>query len=507
MNHKKNNTLASMLLLVLLLWGQAAAPAAAYEISDYRAVFAVRPGTGDGPRDVDVRLRITYRLRDEEKSDGYKFVGKARVSDASATDETGQPLPCRIEQMREMRVFWSFPAVRNGTKTVDVSFLWHGGARVSGSQVHLHVPWVGIFRVPVERATYELRLPPVLGKPDAISPGSGSWRTEGQEQVYRVTQMPLRERAFDAGGREPLLGDAGGATGAVVPYLLLAAFVILAAWMMTRLTRGSGGTGTEEGYRLTPTECALATGGVGQAVQTALLGLIQKGYLEEAGERVQRPAGKSEVWGRPEPLEEALRRFVGSGMAIRAVLAEGPKDADVRQACAEMEDRMRRAGLLLQPETRAAVWLITIAGALVLFGAAFAWPAAWGGLSGDDPERGLQTTILVALAFGSVIVLDLVTRARTRLTPMGKQRLADLKIQHRPVASANAQDPEMLYWMALFGVGALTGTAYAHLIPQYRPPVSTGGSSGSGCSSGSSCGGSSCGGGGCGGGGCGGCGS
>src|SRR5262245_28491709 len=102
--------LALLAGLLLLL----AAPAGAYEISDYRAVFAVQPGAATGARDVKVHLRLVYQVGNETKSDGFKYVGDASIAEAAASDDAGNRLGCQVDRQRETRIRWFFPAVRNG---------------------------------------------------------------------------------------------------------------------------------------------------------------------------------------------------------------------------------------------------------------------------------------------------------------------------------------------------------------------------------------------------------
>src|SRR5262249_44944601 len=151
----------------------------AYEISDYRAVFAVQPGSGSGARDVQVHLRIVYAVGDETKRDGFKFVGHAPAADLQVSDDAGQPFGAQARRMRETQLSWTVAPVRNASRAVNVRFRWPGGASVRGSNVSLAAPWRGVFRVPVRRATYELRLAPDLEPLTSVSPGGGNWLVEG----------------------------------------------------------------------------------------------------------------------------------------------------------------------------------------------------------------------------------------------------------------------------------------------------------------------------------------
>ena len=63
-----------------------------YRVSRYDVTFEVVPNSAGQLRDVRVTLEVTYDVRDETKSSGFKFVGTTKIKDVSVTDGEGQPL-------------------------------------------------------------------------------------------------------------------------------------------------------------------------------------------------------------------------------------------------------------------------------------------------------------------------------------------------------------------------------------------------------------------------------
>lgn len=162
-----------------------------YEISQYRATFELFKNS----LDVGVRLEITYKIGDSYKSDGFKFVGNNPVSDLSCGTDTGEPLNSEIKQMRETKILWYFPKVKNCSKTVIANFKLKNFLRKIDKKYILDAKWAGIFKVPVERSTFEVIFPedvdPKIAK--AIPSFYNKDKTGGRYSVL-ARQEPLSIR-------------------------------------------------------------------------------------------------------------------------------------------------------------------------------------------------------------------------------------------------------------------------------------------------------------------------
>ena len=110
--------------LVAFLFGQfgLGVAYADYHVSRYVVTFEVVPNSAGELRDVHVTLEVTYDVRGESKSEGFKFVGTTKIKDVSVTDGQGQPLKFKVEHLEEERVTWYFPTVSDGQQTVIARF-------------------------------------------------------------------------------------------------------------------------------------------------------------------------------------------------------------------------------------------------------------------------------------------------------------------------------------------------------------------------------------------------
>lgn len=162
-----------------------------YAVSDYKATFFM-PSKGS---DVKVDLAINYQIGNESKSDGFKFVGKNEVADVSCVTGSGDKCTIEIQHLKETKVIWHFSPVRNMTKAVKVSFVIKDQLRREGTTNVFVASWAGIFRVPVEKATYEIIFPQDMN-PNIIQASPGAYEKNCSFGVctLAVTQMPLVNR-------------------------------------------------------------------------------------------------------------------------------------------------------------------------------------------------------------------------------------------------------------------------------------------------------------------------
>ena len=183
-----NPIIRTSLCLLILLTG--CAKSYDYAISEYRAEFRLKSGTGD----VRVKLNIRYKVGTTEKSDGFKFVGTNGIKDVKCSDESG-PIDSSIVPMRENTIEWRFAPVANGTKNVSVEFTVIGLLKNDGEVHVLKVPWAGVFRVPVSNAIYEIVLPNESNwEIITCSPGKFRIINRNGERVLLIEESPLETK-------------------------------------------------------------------------------------------------------------------------------------------------------------------------------------------------------------------------------------------------------------------------------------------------------------------------
>jgi hypothetical protein len=98
-------------------------------------------------------------VRGESKSSGFKFVGTTEIKDVSVTDEAGQPLKFEVGHLKEERIEWSFPAVRDGQQTVVARFTIPNALQGSLERNTFSAEWVKNWKVGVDDVTYRFIFP------------------------------------------------------------------------------------------------------------------------------------------------------------------------------------------------------------------------------------------------------------------------------------------------------------------------------------------------------------
>jgi uncharacterized protein (TIGR04222 family) len=284
-------------------------------------------------------------------------------------------------------------------------------------------------------------------------------------------------------------------------YAALVAAVSLAVRLGLRLLEGEA-SGTARPMALTrdPYAVAYLHGGRSQALQTALISLMDRGLLV-GGEAMLKAADAEAIRKTGHPLEQALLSAFGIYRAPDAAFTDTGVVSALDAVGAKLEDqgliysqRLRTAGRLL-------FWLsflslLAVAGTKIVIAL----------------SRG-RTNVLFLIFLALIAPLLLRKAAEPFRTLAGRRSLAGLKMAFADLYSRRGRvklhrpTTELMMLAALFGLGALPAAArpMADAVKKLKSRRESGGGCGSGCGSGSSCGGSSCGGGGCGGG-CGGCG-
>lgn len=189
------NTLKIVIFLVLFLITAISDAALEnrydYHISNYKARFELLKNSPD----VLVTLDITYQIGNQPKSDGFKFVGNNKIVGLRCTDGSGENLRTETLSLRETKIVWHFSPVKNGIQRVFVNFRIRDLLAHRRQKRILNADWVGVFRVPVRKAVYEVIFP-VKYQPGQLVVKPGSWTKnfhDGRYQI-RMIQTPLTQK-------------------------------------------------------------------------------------------------------------------------------------------------------------------------------------------------------------------------------------------------------------------------------------------------------------------------
>lgn len=246
-----------------------------------------------------------------------------------------------------------------------------------------------------------------------------------------------------------------------------------------------------------PYEIAYLRGGENEVTRLAIFDLIQRGYLQIAGDYIEK------AHDQPHPsnlsaIERDVFSWFSSPRKAREIF-QLSLPLSVKQHCTIYEQRLQNEKLLLPDELKRIAERVNWIGILIILGL--------GGykLSVALVNGRFNVVFLIIMGFISLVLLGIVSNP-PRLSHRGRaylyliqQTFAGLKGQVSS-AAPNSTDLSLMLPVAVFGVGMLAGTPYGDFEQMFHRSTTT--SSGTGC--GGSCGGGD--GGGDGGGGCGGCG-
>lgn len=178
-------------VLFLCLSSCVGRPVYKYDVSEYKATIDL----SNTSLDAKVVLDITYNIGDQYKSDGFKFVANNEAEDLTCYSDSGERLKTEILHLRETKLVWHFPAVKNTIKKVQVSFILKNQLNKNGDKNSLRATWIGIFRVPVKRAIYEVVLPSNIEPKELIvKPSAFDILYESGRCHIVVNQLPLTQR-------------------------------------------------------------------------------------------------------------------------------------------------------------------------------------------------------------------------------------------------------------------------------------------------------------------------
>lgn len=180
-----------LLIIPLLISGLSYADDFQYYVSKYQATFELNETTSD----VKVTLDLTYEIGNQSKSDGFKFVGKNRVTGVSCRDGSGKPLQTEILSLKETKIVWHFPEIKNGKQRVITSFTLKDFLKKKNGYYFLEAGWAGVFRIPVQKAVFEVIFPKQIN-PKVINSEPGLWQKSFRNGRYNLitTQTPLTKR-------------------------------------------------------------------------------------------------------------------------------------------------------------------------------------------------------------------------------------------------------------------------------------------------------------------------
>ena len=251
-----------------------------------------------------------------------------------------------------------------------------------------------------------------------------------------------------------------------------------------------------------PYELAWLRDGRDGMLQTALVSLTQRGFVQVLDGQAQRTTLVPQSL---RPVEQIVYTALQAPRSVRRMLDDYSVRINLANAAAAYEARFRQAGLATTPTERTRVHVARGVGIAAVLGLGlFKLMAA-------ISTGHYNVLFLILIAIVTTVVIALLCRP-LRLNARGRAYLKQLTTTYtawRMAPAAASADVDMLpLYVGLLGTSVLAGTEYDDLNRQLHPQASASGGS-SGCGS-SSCsgGGSSDGGGGssCGGGGCGGCG-
>lgn len=290
-------------------------------------------------------------------------------------------------------------------------------------------------------------------------------------------------------------------------YACLLAFsmvgaLILRRWLETGNSRDF--SRAVEWLKESPYAIAYARGGGYEAIRTAIVSLLERGFLKCNGSTLEAARQASAQ------VTDSLDKALVLKFALPAAGSEAMKDGIIQNEADSLAVPLTELGILENQSIRRKRWGIIFGATCLLWlmgGVKIAVALARG-------RYNLEFLVLL-LAISPFLIYSVVCRVKT--TSLGRRAIKEVQ-RHFKFLRAERKEFEMrnttneiTYLAAVYGLAMLPPLMGAavdrlHLIPPKPPPGTAGGS---GCGGGSSCGGSSCGGGGggCGGGGCGGCGS
>jgi len=163
-----------------------------YVIENYDLTFATERDSAA----VRVTMDITYLIRSGTKSAGFKYVGKCEAEQLSGASPDGGEVKTWLEHHRETQINWDFRPAGRGRKHIMISFTIPDALAGDLKQNTLEADWAGIFRVPVNRASYRLVMPDGTQRTvQAAQAGLRPVRVNGL-MAYELIQSPLTEKSF-----------------------------------------------------------------------------------------------------------------------------------------------------------------------------------------------------------------------------------------------------------------------------------------------------------------------
>ena len=172
MNWIPVNRFSLSLLLAIVL---ANSTGGAQETEDYSIDnYEMTVESSERSSSVRVTLDITYAIRSGKKSTGFKYIGKADVTQLAGRDSEGKAIRTSVEYQRETRLNWSFPAAGPGKKRVIISFNLTDAITNAADSNEFKAEWAGFFKVPVKRAVYRFVFPDSSDRRLVVSPSDYS---------------------------------------------------------------------------------------------------------------------------------------------------------------------------------------------------------------------------------------------------------------------------------------------------------------------------------------------
>ena len=232
------------------------AATARYDIERYIATLELHEGSAD----ADVALDITYDIFDGEKSDGFKYVGTYEPVNLRGVDDEGRPMAVSLRRYRENQVYWSFPPVHSGRKSVMIQFTLRDVLRGTKESNVLSAPWIGVFKVPVREAEYHVvfpsRMTPTI---QSMTPAHAQSTVLDGKAALVVAQSPLTQPALSIRFAPGLVANSSKTASEVMnsasnawndwwPFLALFGIGGLLIWGIVNSAKYRSGSGSGAGW-------------------------------------------------------------------------------------------------------------------------------------------------------------------------------------------------------------------------------------------------------------------
>lgn len=173
---------------------------ASISLSFYEATFEVVANSNGAFRDVQVELKIIYRIEGNLKREGSKYIEARPIEAVQVTDGEGQPLRFDVSNSgkRYSKISWYFPSVTEGKQVVVIRFRLPNAITIKEERNYFGAYWVGSWLVPVDKALYRFVFPEGYSYRDcSIYPQyPHEEKSVDERRLVEVFIAPLKDESF-----------------------------------------------------------------------------------------------------------------------------------------------------------------------------------------------------------------------------------------------------------------------------------------------------------------------